>query len=511
MWKVTFLLLSLSQNLTSGEKLTKAYIHEGIGLIIPAGQIKLRKTNINSEIGLFYPTNISTNVFIDKINKIQKKVADLGNLPIINNTHHSNSYLMDLEEMISDVDYIKKTIIDIGKYTDPQKIRELNHNCQLIYEAMRPEDMDILLDEITTFSTKIPTGAYTHTVDKNSDFVSNFNHLKDTISSTRTEYLNYITEINTLAAHQIPETLPFYLESLACIESGEMESISVILCQKTKYGLYCELSLNIHKSFQYYTKYLPINYGGTIWKAENTEQTLIKTSAGQWELLSCKEDEVDYYDHDDLADFLDCTTKAYDNPCINNIETDKTTEILAHCNFTTQHNVEEVVRTELGVLVNTPDVLVKEVNPYDKSVKNILPRKAPVHIITNELLQIHIQNKDLYMRPVAGVEERKITYTRYTDEFIQKIQAKAHKSDLLEEYIEDYLLDSILGLLMIIILPITIFLCGDRLKNMQINSSWCRSDAEPEEFKNFRENKNRISKQKQQFPKPPNEILLQII
>ena len=154
-------------------------------------------------------------------------------------------------------------------------------------------------------------------------------------------------------------------------------------CSKTKHGLYCELTLNIHKNFQYYTRYTPINYKGTIWKAENVNQVLLKSTTGHWEILYCEEEEEeDYYNDDTLADFLDCSTKTYDNPCIRNLESDNTNEILSHCNFTTQHHVPDIIRTDLGILINSEDALIKELSPNDKSIKQILPKKTPVQIVT---------------------------------------------------------------------------------------------------------------------------------
>lgn len=477
----------------SAEQLTVAHLESGLGLIIPTGIIKVKKTDINSEIGLLYPTNITTSAFYTVLDKIERKMKEIEELPIMKLPKHVTTYKMDFETMKSNIEYIRKIVQDVGSYTDKNRVKEPNHHCQLIYESIKPADLEVLLEEITHFTSKFPKTS--PTADENDfEFISNFAHLRDSIDSTRTEYMDFITEINALAAHQIPSTLPFFLETLECIESGELEELRVNYCMKSKYGLYCELSLNAHKSFQYYTRYSPISYDGTTWEAENENQILLKSAASNWEILECTAEDDDYYDQDPLADFLECKTKPFENLCMKNIETNNTEAILAHCNFTSQNEIPAIIRTELGVLVSDQNAKIKELNPSDKNVKFILQQKAPVHIITSDLLFVSLNNKDIYLRPTKEGSERKITYTKFSEDFVTRMQKKAQNKEMLNEYLEDYLIDTIFGIILVIIVPITLILCGEKFKNYNCKNVLSRQEQEPEELRNYRQNRQRLNK-----------------
>jgi hypothetical protein len=53
---------------------------------------------------------------------------------------------------------------------------------------------------------------------------------------------------NSLSNRIIPPQLPYLLDSLECLQAGDLEHIDIVYCDRTKIGLFCELTVSLHKN-----------------------------------------------------------------------------------------------------------------------------------------------------------------------------------------------------------------------------------------------------------------------
>jgi hypothetical protein len=90
-------------------------------------------------------------------------------------------------------------------------------------------------------------------------------------------FVDRIEVMEGLANGNISPRLPFLLESLDCLKSGELQYLIINFCDRSKVGLFCEMSMNIHKIVTEYLKYLPLSYNNVRFRAEKNNQILVKS------------------------------------------------------------------------------------------------------------------------------------------------------------------------------------------------------------------------------------------
>jgi hypothetical protein len=172
------------------------------------------------------------------------------------------------------------------------------------------------------------------------------------------------------------------------------------------------LTISVHKKLAEYEKYVPIVYDDVQIRAHKNGQTFVQDENKHWGLVECEEDKINDYDVDyDIEDFSECTVLPYQNECTNVVMTNEFDKILKYCNFTSKGDIVPIQRSKTGVLLHGEDFLVKEVDPKDNSVVNILQDKYPVHIESKYNLAITLKDRELVMRPYKTDIVRAVDYT----------------------------------------------------------------------------------------------------
>jgi hypothetical protein len=150
------------------------------------------------------------------------------------------------------------------------------------------------------------------------------------------------------------------------------------------------------------------------------------------------------------------------------INTDNRNDILKFCNFTVEIP-ELVTRKMYGTLImsHEQNIVIREFSNI-RNQKSTLANKMPVLIKSKYPINIHSNDIELTINPLKGITERKIMYSKFSDEFIEKLVAAAKKHDFLEDVdITDYVL-LILAAITTFILPITCGLCFYCIKSSEL-------------------------------------------
>lgn len=356
----------------SESTLTNSQLESGLGVIIPISNIEIKKSIVNSLVGLVYPGNFVATEFYEIVKKITSKIFEIRAKPFMSNAKINESIQHDLAFLSDDLDYILKGLQDIHSYADPLVVKNLTYSCLLQFEEFHKSDLSNILQEISAFYSKLPA-EQTLTDESTQILFQNFRHVKEIVKTLRNDIMSRTEEMVSIGANILPSTLAFYLETLKCIEPGFLQDVHVNFCSKISLGLFCEISLNSYKSIETYTKFSPIPYDDIIWIAENSEQILLKNRHNKYEIMSCEKDENDFYDDDEeLMEMLThCSTKSYDNTCARYLETSEYEKIINSCNFTkAPADILPFQRTSLGILVSDKNAIVKEVDFASKSIKN---------------------------------------------------------------------------------------------------------------------------------------------
>jgi hypothetical protein len=297
--------------------------------------------------------------------------------------------------------------------------------------------------------------------------------IHDFIQERKNNIKERLEVMNSLSNNIIPPVLPYLLDSLECLQSGDLEHIDIVYCDRSKIGLFCELTVSVHKKLAEYEKYVPIVYDDVQIRAHKNGQIFVKDENKHWGLVECEEDRINDYDVDyDIEDFSECTVLPYQNECTNVVMTNEFNKILKYCNFTSKGDIVPIQRSKTGVLLHGEDFLVKEVDPKDNSVVNILQDKYPVHIESKYNLAITLKDRELVMRPYKADIVRTVDYTYLSQSFIDSMKKSAQKLDLLDDLEITHVIDMIYGLLFLLVIPALLTLCCCNIKNSEFVLAW---------------------------------------
>jgi hypothetical protein len=114
----------------------------------------------------------------------------------------------------------------------------------------------------------------------------------------------------------IPPQLTYLLDSSECLQAGDLEHIDIVYCDRSKIGLFWELTVSIHKKLTEYEKCVPIVYDDIQIRAYENGHTFVKDENNHWGLVDCEEKNINDYDIDyEIEDFSECTVLPYQNEC----------------------------------------------------------------------------------------------------------------------------------------------------------------------------------------------------
>jgi len=471
----------------------------GIGFIHPIHTVDLKKIASNTIIGILIPTELDFAAIAEKLRPFNVKLAVIEQMTIFKDAELKGRVEPILDRIKTLFEYLEKALKDMSVYPDGSTTDYVPpHKCILNYAEVNNDTIDTLVAGLNAFLGKIIT---TTTLDafKAADskqleqFIIDLFNVKDYLEGFEIDLMKRMEILTALSRGDIPDSLPFALDTLICVELGELENLHVNYCRRVKQGLFCELSLISTKSTQTYTKYLPVSYEGAQLKLPFGAKELLRASTNSWELHICEED--DYTDLFQVEDFIDCKTIPYQNSCMDNILTDKYADILKYCNFTYKQPYEAISRTEQGILFMGNDIHIKESVSKDGTTRANIPNRFPVHIITNDHLRVTVGDKEIDLIPSRTVRERSVQYTYIPDDIIVKMQTYAAQSDLKDIVTVDRVLIVVLLTAVVIISPFVICFCWIMSKHPEIIKCCTREKARDiikntqEAMSNYKRNK----------------------
>ena len=470
-----------SVNCDSTQKTTtlSPELNDGLGLLYPVGPIHIKKTVINSLVGISFPSKFNEGELITPLKNIHALFVKIRTVPLIKKPEGNaiNKYYDDvisiLDTVDSDLEIMEKALIDIATFVDTSQPSVLKHTCHLSFDDIKiayMKDLEIGVDSLLkNIDFSLSKEKITSNTSLYPNFMSSIYLSKDLISQTKNDLLERLNYMDSLSSKIFPYDLIFTLETLSCLKAGNIEEIEIIDCDKNTEGLFCELNVNQYKVIHEYIEYVPIAYDNVQLKLGLNNEKVVKNKDDMWELLSCKDD----LDNEKgiLSEFNDCETIPYNNDCMKYAFSTNYDSILKFCNFTAENEVIPFIRTRTGVLINDPNTVVKELDPNDNHVIINLPRQFPLHITSKNNLALTLNQKEVIYKPFYNVVEHKTSYTYLTDEFISKIKRSAYNTDLLEDFEWNIATDITFGVLLLLIIPFILYKCCKGISNQ----NWCKN------------------------------------
>ena len=471
----------------------------GLGLVYNVGKMYIKKSLVNSLIGILIPSTKDYSEYSSTMKGIRAELRKLETMDILKVDPYKTDCKPILTAITVDIDNIQKTIVDMGKFSDNSTPEPKNYNCLLQLNEITVRDLKDIQIKLENYVEAVKIDQTVAQVTSNPE---HYKTLVDTlllieayVANELTVYINRIDLMEGLTNGELSPRLPFLLENIDCLSPGDLQHMVVNYCDKTTNGLFCEISLNVHKIVSEYYRYLPISYNGVQFKAEHSDQILLKSMSGHWEILDCEEQtrEMETYETDEeIEDLTGCKIFDYQNDCTNVIETKQFEKILKHCNFTMKGDTVHIRRTSTGVLLQGDELSVKELDKSDKLVRAVLPSKYPVHVITNNHLAVTLNDREIILQPYYNSSERKIEYTYLTNEFLVSMEKSAKQLDLLGDLEYGDLFDLIYALLFLALIPINLGLCCCAIKNSELFITWTDA-SQKKSKKNKKKQKHRTN------------------
>jgi hypothetical protein len=378
----------------------------GLGLVHNVGKIYIRRTLVNSVIGIIIPAITDYQPFNEVIKKINSKLVEVENMTLLKSDPYKSDCTPILTSIIEDLNSIEKVLLDLSTYIDNTTEIPKTYNCQLKMSPILTSDLTEIETKVKNFVTAMDTSLtvtkITATPSLYNTFLDNLLLMESYMRDEMSVFLDRLEVMDGLSNGYISQRLPFILQTLECFKTGELQHMTVNYCDKSKVGLHCELTLNVHKIINEYYHYVPVSYDNVQFRAEHIGQRLVKNMEDNWELIDCEndEDESENFDSsEDLDEILQCQVKPYSNECSKVIETTHYDQILKHCNFTFKSEVTPIKRTVTGILLQGDEILVKELDNSDKLVKSVLPNKFPLHLITENHVSVTLHDREIILKP----------------------------------------------------------------------------------------------------------------
>ena len=167
--------------------------------------------------------------------------------------------------------------MDISMFHSNDPIIENNYVCDLEFEVVEPSYLENSVNAVKILIKAMDLTATIDTFEKKETksvyniYMTNLLLIKELISDLKNTVVERIKTMDSLARGKVPPDLLFMLQTQSCMPTGQLESLEVNYCQKTKSGLYCELQVIIYKSIQEYEKYVPVVYKGVQLRAESVD------------------------------------------------------------------------------------------------------------------------------------------------------------------------------------------------------------------------------------------------
>jgi hypothetical protein len=493
--KVVFVYIGIiycnAESVQNNEETTK-----GLGLLLNIGKIYMKKSVTNTLVGLNFPGKLEIIEFVKEINKTEAEIRKLTNIPALLVDKYGTPLLESFKIIASDLDDLEKILYDISSYHDATAPDKAEYLCLLSLTEVKIDYFTEILRGVKSFMSSLDLTLTEAKVNADPNLYEKIYTtvllIHDFIQEKKNHIKERLTVMNNLANDQVPPQLPYLLDELKCLQSGDLENIVINFCDKTKTGLFCELSVSVHKTLTEYEKFTPIVYENVQLRGHKLGQIFVQDENKRWALIDCDENLDTEYDNDeDLDEFGECDIIPYQNECTAVIMSTEYDKILRYCNFTSKGEIIPIRRSKTGVLLQGEKFVVKEVDTRDNSVINILQDKFPVHIITNNNLAVTLKDREIVLKPFYTTTAKSIQHTYLTQKFIDSMKKSAEQSDLLEELEFTHIVDLVYGILFLITIPILLTICCCSVKNSEMMISWKENrDFMAREYKRARKSKS---------------------
>ena len=462
--EIVYLMACLAQPVLGNE------VH-GLGLLQNVGLVQVTKASVHSKIGLMIPTNFSSTEATQAIAKIVPLGRRIVNMPgLVDNAGFKKKLRSRMREIEAHCNILTKALSDIASFNNPSSEYYKEYNCMLTLPGISIEEIKQIEEEVEEVISLIDLTLDKTKLDADKtqyrDILNAMYTIEAITSEARAAFVERVVIMEGVVNLNVPDALPNMLKTLSCYDAGNLENIYVNFCDKSKWGLLCELDMVMYQSMEKYQKYVPINYEGAQIIAERESQMFVKNH-DKWGILDCGDikNEPNVPEDNDVNNEYACVFTTYENECTKAITLNDTENMLKNCNFTVNPNPEVAIRTENGILLQRENLKIKELKVENNEVIGTIKGQVPVLVASNNILSVKTGDLELIFKPYLKATVRELTYTFLSKDFIHRMKLKAWFRQIQNILgIREYAL-IILVAILAVVLPITMALCYFGIKN----------------------------------------------
>jgi hypothetical protein len=114
----------------------------GLGLVYNVGRIHLKKSLVNSLVGVAIPATQNSSDFIEIMKKIKTELRKIEVMDVLKEDPYKSGCKPILSAIIVDLNSIQKAIMDMGRFKDTTDIEDRPYNCYLSFNEITPQDRE---------------------------------------------------------------------------------------------------------------------------------------------------------------------------------------------------------------------------------------------------------------------------------------------------------------------------------------------------------------------------------
>ena len=345
---------------------------------------------------------------IEKI-KTLKALTEIGEVPTFLTRH--------VTYITKEFTTLKKEINLLLGYKDTERLSSKNLKCSQTLPGLNLAYLQALTSDLktnvgflqTTFTVSQlldPANAYYE------NMLITLYRIRDIIDSARTIVKNYAILLDNLTAYKLSDINLWYMQMTDCVEDFLVEKYTVQECNKIQTGVECLVNLKVFKSLKELNIYTPVSYHGYELAMEHNGY-IVKDENLHWGKLKCLDDILDQ-SKDNLLDSDKCKFEEDKSLCLKYIESKDFAKIKKHCSFK-EKNPEPIVLTEEGLLVQSKDLNLKEIDTAQQSFP-IVNKEVPYLIRSDKAISVHNRETENIFEPILNQITKQIIST-FLEEF----------------------------------------------------------------------------------------------
>jgi hypothetical protein len=434
-------------------------ISNTLGFLVKRKKIKLPSVTKRQLIKLNANIGFNESEATDELQKATVEIEKIKTLKALTETGEVPTFLTrHVTYITKEFTTLKKEINLLLGYKDAERLPSKNLKCSQTLPGLNLAYLQALTSDLktnvgflqTTFTVSQlldPANAYYE------NMLITLYRIRDIIDSARTIVKNYAILLDNLTAYKLSDINLWYMQMTDCVEDFLVEKYTVQECNKIQTGVECLVNLKVFKSLKELNIYTPVSYHGYELAMENNEY-LVKDENLHWGKLKCLENILDQ-SKDNLLDSDKCKFEEDKSLCLKYIESKDFAKIKKHCSFK-EKNPEPVVLTEEGLLVQSKDLNLKEIDTAQQSFP-IVNKEVPYLIRSDKAISVHNRETENIFEPILNQITKQIIST-----FLEEFQVtslttiQTIKNWNWDESKEDYItiLGAVIGTLLVLMMLI---------------------------------------------------------